>query len=360
MIPYYFYNCKTKHYIDGSTKSVICNNKIFRDPLVSINDCMRDVLFSFSRSDVFNPAVKKIYNKAKKISEYISGYSYENKMNAFSLLYSDSEFDDVKSKLFPRRKNQVAKFVRSDSIKRAKDSIFDYVLNNNFNYFFTGTINPQKMNSKDPKEVFGFIQNWLKDRVKRDNLSYIMIAEYHKKGGIHFHGLFNCDSAHLNFVDSGTKLYKGLKKPIKDHTAIRKGLIPSDGRIVYNVAKWKFGFTDCIALSGDKLFTAKYITKYITKNCKKIFGKFFWHSRDLKKPDITVENVDYNKIRSKEYYSEYTGFLKYVFRSGDENRLIERQKNLDIFMASHSFSSDFKYVYNVYTGEIVDEYFDLE
>ncbi|MBR1562971.1 MAG: hypothetical protein IJ645_07175 [Ruminococcus sp.] len=200
--------------------------------------------------------------------------------------------------------------VRNDSLKRAKDQIFDLVLNNDFDYFFTGTIDPSKLDSKDPKALIKPLQQWLKDCVKRKGLSYIMIAEYHKKGGIHFHGLLRSDS--LTFTDSGTKLYRGHKRPVSDSRAERIGLDLSEGRVVYNVANWSFGFSTAIRLEGDKLNTAYYVTKYITKDCKKIFGRFFWHSRDLKKPIIEVSDIDFDDVDCP----EYNGF-KYIFERGD-------------------------------------------
>ena len=47
--------------------------------------------------------------------------------------------------------------------------------------------------------------------------------------------------------------------------------------------------------------TAFYVTKYITKDCNKIFGRFFWHSRDLKKPQIIYQNVDYDSFDALDY-----------------------------------------------------------
>ena len=147
-------------------------------------------------------------------------------------------------------------------------------------------------------------------RPDRYGLSYLMIAERHKKGGIHFHGLCR-SSVPLRLEDSGTKLYKGHKKPVSNARAEKLGL--TDGRTVYNLKSWKFGFTTCIELTGDRLNTAFYVTKYITKDCKKIFGKFFWHSRDLKKPKVIIEDVDYESILAV----EHNGF-KYQFKRGGE------------------------------------------
>lgn len=286
-------NCKTKVYSDGTRNAVICRSAVFKSPLdVSLESCVSQ-----------DNKIKQAMAESELRVEYCNakGITIEE-MNERRLEY----LREHKKERLPSSGD-----VRHDSLKRAKDQIFDFVLNNDFEYFFTGTINPDKLDSKDPRALLKPLQQWLKDCVKRKGLSYIMIAEHHKKGGIHFHGLLRSDC--LTFTDSGTKLYKGHKKPVSDSRAKRIGLDLSEGRIVYNVANWSFGFSTAIKLQGDKLNTAYYVTKYITKDCKKIFGRFFWHSRDLKKPVIELSDVDFDMISSP----EHNGF-KYIFERGDQ------------------------------------------
>ena len=195
---------------------------------------------------------------------------------------------------------------RLDSLKRAKDFIFDYVLNNDFEFFFTGTLDPKQIDNKDPKEVMKKITKWLQNQTARNDLQYLLVAEYHKKGGIHFHGVFK---GNVKIVSSGTRKYKGYKKPIKDETALRIGLDISEGHEVFNLPSWKFGFTTAIKCYGEKTAIAFYITKYLTKDANKIFGRFYWHSRGIEKPVITYENSDFNAVDSFEFH----GF-KYEFK----------------------------------------------
>ncbi|MDE5620578.1 MAG: hypothetical protein K2I80_08720 [Ruminococcus sp.] len=312
-IPYF--NAKTKCYPDGSTSTVVFDSPTFRSPDWSLAESLRTAIHNFSFEDFGNRHFRKLYHQSKEISKLVK---------IDTRIMSDNFILSVKRNLFPTKKKSLNTVPRSDSLKRAKDRIFDYILCNEFDYFFTGTIDPKKFDSQDPKAILKYIQNWLKNLVRRNNLKYVFVSERHKSGRIHFHGLIKGDN--LNLVDSGTKLYKGVKKPVKDYTAIKKGLNTADGRIVYNLSNWKFGFTTCINLVGDPMNTAFYVTKYITKDCKKIFGKFFWHSRGLKKPEIRYENIDYDSIQAKEYFNEHTGHFKYVFRRGDDNRRIEQEK----------------------------------
>lgn len=256
-------NSKTKIFTDGTTNTICSRTAIFKD---------KDIHSEYMENKLYYAPIEIRKNKNN------------NKMD-----YGEP---------------------RNDSIKRAKDQIFDLVLNNEFEYFFTGTINPEMMDSKDPAEVIKPVQQWLKDMVKRYGLHYIMIAEYHKKGGIHFHGLLKSDKP-LKMEYSGTKLYKGYKKPVSDEKAEKKGLY--EGREVYNLKTWSFGYTTCIKLQGDRMNTAFYVTKYITKDCKKIFGRFFWHSRNLLKPRIVIQDMDFDSIQSY----EVKGF-KYEFKRGEQ------------------------------------------
>lgn len=287
-------NAKTKCYTDGTRNSIICRAAIFKSPL--------DV--SLETEQAFEEKHRRESENSQNIIDYLEakGITYEE--------YDERrrEYRREHPKPVKHRDNSE---VRGDSLKRAKDSIFDYVLNNDFEYFFTGTINPEELDSKSPKEVLKPLQQWLKDMVKNYGLSYIMIAEYHKNGGIHFHGLLRSFKP-LRLEDSGTKLYKGYKKPVSNERAERLGL--TDGKTVYNLKSWSFGWTTAIKLTGDRMNYAFYVTKYITKDCKKIFGKFFWHSRDLKKPAIEVHDIDYDSIPC----ADHNGF-KYQFLRGGES-----------------------------------------
>ncbi|MDE6501512.1 MAG: hypothetical protein K2L10_05465 [Ruminococcus sp.] len=311
-----YYNAKTKVYADGTTSTIVFDTPVFRDPNLSYCDAIRKVVTSYNCD---SKPIYKLRKHAKAFSQYYQ------KCSSF---LTDIEIKYAKNILFPTKPKKKG-LPRMDSLKRAKDRIFDYILSNDFNYFFTGTIDPKKMNSKDPKVLLRPVQDWLKNLVRRFNVEYVFVPEFHKDGEkIHFHGLIKCDDSIL--VDSKTKIYKGVGRPLKDFTATRRGLSPSNGRIVYNMPKWRFGHNTAIKLFGDVMNTAFYVTKYITKDCKKIFGKFFWHSRGLKTPDIRFENVDYNSIKSKEYFNEHVGHFKYIFRRGDENRRIKEEKDKKI------------------------------
>ena len=168
-------------------------------------------------------------------------------------------------------------------MKRAKDKIQDIVLCNHFDYFVTLTFNPKKVDSFNVEEVKKSIKMWLNKGVARRNYSYIAIPEYHKSGRIHLHALM---SGELSLVDSGHR---------------------HNGKIIYNLSDWqeKFGFCTAIPIDGNINSLGYYITKYITKGNDKIFGRFYWSSRNLKRePEFLYTMTDFGLINQQEYTIE--------------------------------------------------------
>ncbi len=334
-----FGNAKTKLYADGTTSTVVCRSAIFKKPMFEVINYTKFFCDNFSLIEE-KESFKNYRGKyrMKMIKEYLGVSDISN-----------VSLDDIKlaeKTIFIKKNKRKTGEPRPDSVKRAKDRIFDYTFNNKFDYFFTGTIDPEKLDSKDPKALLQPVQNWLKDRVKRDGFEYLLIAEHHKSGAIHFHGLIKCDK--LDLVDSGTKSYRGYKKPMTDYKAIRTGLNPSDGKIVYNLKKWKFGFTTCIKCDGDRINVAYYVTKYITKDCKKLFGKFVWVGSEFTEADVIVEHMDYEEIQSK----EFKGAFKYIFRRGEENRRIEAEKKRMVEYGDVCYDTIHGIMFNCETGEV--------
>ena len=288
-------NCRIKVYVDGSKNYMLCSNSIFKDPFYEDQQKIekREAIFTKKERELM--LIKK-YLGVDTLKDVEPALIAE----ARAILFGESVVPDTD-----------LKEVRYDSMKRAKDSIFDYILNNSFDYFFTGTINPELLDSQDSNEVLKPVKKWLENLVARYGLSYIMVAERHKSGAIHFHGLLKSQKP-LKMVDSGTKLYQGYNKPVSNEKAEKLGL--SGGRTVYNLANWRFGYSTAIKLTGDRMNTAFYVTKYITKDFKKIFGRFFWHSRDLKKPQIIYKNVDFNSFDALDY-----GGFKYRLDRSDND-----------------------------------------
>jgi hypothetical protein len=85
-----------------------------------------------------------------------------------------------------------------------------------------------------------------------------------------------------------------FKKPVKLKTLKNKGISPDTCKKVYNIREWEksFGWCTAIELYGNRVAIARYITKYLTKDCEKIFGKYYWSSKNIvRSPDIELFNI---------------------------------------------------------------------
>lgn len=186
--------------------------------------------------------------------------------------------------------------VRNDSMKRAKERIFDIAMCNQFDYFITWTLNPELINRYDAKEVSQKLKKFLNNRVQRNGARYLVIPEHHKDGAIHMHGLLSGD---FDMVDSGHQT--------------------KDGKVIWNMPQWSLGYSTAIGLDGSQLAVSKYITKYVTKEFRKIFGSFYYAGGHglVRSPEVRVYDSDYDQFDEKEYKPDAVNlWFKYINTEG--------------------------------------------
>ena len=160
------------------------------------------------------------------------------------------------------------------SLRRAKIAAFDLILcNSDLDCFVTLTYNPESVEDKTSyEECYKKLKSFLSNMVQRHGLKYVLVPERHKSGAIHFHAI--CNSSAL---------------------CLRRAYNPNNGRDIchngrpiYNVLDWKYGFSTAEFIAGeeaDREAVSKYIFKYMGKqNGEKIGGRFFLHGGDLSKP----------------------------------------------------------------------------
>lgn len=161
------------------------------------------------------------------------------------------------------------------SIRRSQQLVKDYIVCNRFDYFCTFTFNPKKFpKCFDATATRHLITSWFSGQrcYHSPDLKYLAIPERHKSGQIHFHALIS----HFNGVlrDSGHK---------------------KDGRVIYNMTGFRYGFTTAIKIGEteeDYEKVGAYVGKYITKDMSKDFNNHrYLASRNLKKP-IKIQNSD--------------------------------------------------------------------
>lgn len=269
-----FYNSKTKLYPDGQLNTVFCSKSVFSEK-VKKQPSKKGLVLILSKTR------RKSFKKFRLDCNFSLGFL---------------TFKVKKIRHVPVPRGSPSELSQEHALKRAHDKLFDLVYCNNFKWFLSITFNPGKVDSYDVHEVMKKTAKWLNNMVSRKGLQYLLVPEYHKSGRIHCHLL--CNDGVFKLIDSG-KL-----------TKCRDGQY----RKVYNVSDWKYGFSTAIPVYGDICACSCYLTKYITKQSKMIFGRYYWSSKNLiREPEIILHDTDYQALDLPEYKVPKSGLnLKYL------------------------------------------------
>lgn len=152
---------------------------------------------------------------------------------------------------------------KKSSMNRTIQNIYKIVRSNNWEYFVTFTYDPKLTDSKDYDLVKRKLKYWLNNISKRyaPDLCYFFVPEYHAdKEKLHFHG-FISNIGDMPLMDSG-------RVAIGKH-AYKKESRPYCTNTIYNLPKWRFGFSTATKIIDQKR-ACSYITKYITKDLDRL------------------------------------------------------------------------------------------
>lgn len=160
------------------------------------------------------------------------------------------------------------------SMRRARSNLRRLALSNSFDFFVTLTLDKEKIDRYDAKAIMQRVNRWLDNMVRRHSLRYILVPEQHRDGAWHFHGFFAGDG--LQAVDSGVRW---------------------DGREVYNLPQWGFGYSTAQRLYGQYSAAVAYCCKYIGKqNGERPMGRWYYSGGKLAEPEKTYAVMDYRDL----------------------------------------------------------------
>ncbi len=248
---------------------------------------------------------------------------YNTKIKIYSnglVKLKKTSFDIVKGRVGRNTKNGSSNLEELDKLNKKhlrekKEKIMDLALNNShWEYFVTLTFDKKefKEGKYSHEEALNLLRKFIDNQHHQNpNMSYLMVAEFHKSGQLHFHGLFS-NVPKWNLI------------PARYPKSNR--LIKENGKQVYNVVNYKLGYTTVSEVESQEK-VSNYISKYISKELMNLkFKKSFWYSKDLEKPkvdfryyendlkDIFTENVIYNdmfnRLDSKIELLNYQNFSK--------------------------------------------------
>lgn len=165
------------------------------------------------------------------------------------------------------------------SMRRAKSRLRRLALANEFRWFVTLTLSPDRVDRYDDTQVVRKLSIWAHNQVRRHGLKYILVPERHKDGAIHFHGFFN------DAVE-----------------AVASGHRDKQGHMIYNLPGWTLGFTAAIECYGDYAGAVAYVCKYIGKQGDKPAGRWYYSGGDLRDPSVCYGEISPRELR--EQYGE--------------------------------------------------------
>ena len=197
-----------------------------------------------------------------------------------------------------------------NNISRSKKSVKELALCNDFNYFVTITIK-NDYNRFNIDNAFFFLQKFCKKyKRKFSSFSYVFIAEYHKNGAIHFHGLCSVPFNAIDF-DLYPRTIRNQKNN-KFYHCFSSFIFDDFGRNTFQPIS-----------SKEKI--SSYILKYITKDCiRTSTHRLYMCSRGLKHADKTY----YNNEKLNEIYNNKKFFENDFYRIIDfhADELTQSQK----------------------------------
>lgn len=192
------------------------------------------------------------------------------------------------------------------SVSRTIHKIYDIARSNYWEWFLTFTFSPEKVqNRKDYGECSYILSKWLRNMRKLcPDMVYLVVPEQHKDGAYHFHGLFS-GIDNMGLMDSGCT--------------------DKDGKTVYNVGRYKFGFTTATRIA-DYHKACSYLQKYITKDlCAVTKGKRrYWSSRNVKLPEVEELHLEISEAERIRMFMERSTWLKSVRTDYTDVTYIER------------------------------------
>lgn len=183
------------------------------------------------------------------------------------------------------------------SQRRARAKLRRLALANGFDYFVTLTLDPAKIDRYDPAAVTKALGRWCDNMVRRHGLRYILVPEQHLDGAFHFHGFMA--GRGLQAEDSGVKW---------------------DGRPVYNLPQWGYGFTTAQRLYGDYHAAVGYCCKYIGKQGgERPLGRWYYSGGALREPEKTYVDLEFGAVDNAVEFSIPGAKMKVLRTKGGKN-----------------------------------------
>lgn len=235
-----------------------------------------------------NSAILPLYSIHGYREDFYKVVAWKRSPNAW--LFSPKEHEHYEEKL-------------RSSFSRARSMVLQYGLCNEWDYFFTGTLDEQKFGSRfDVERYHKRFMQWIRDQRKAYGCKFdvLLVPEHHKDGAWHVHGFVH-----------------GLpQSAIGDFPENAPRHLREEGFVNWPDYMAKFGWCS-LAPIKDPIACAFYVSKYISKELSDRAGEtgshLYWASRPLKRAqhmsDVYVPTPALDRCCDREYDFCKTGFV---------------------------------------------------
>lgn len=248
----------------------------------------------------YDQTIVKIYgtgeNRKVKVVNlaYLRTKGTENEKTPFE--FGEAEVDTVS----PEDATDEAKL--RESICRAKQKIFELAFCNDWDFFFTGTLDQTKYDRSDLEKYHADLTKWFSNIARgKEKIEYLLVPELHANGGWHLHGFIKgIDQAQL------TKYQRGMKMNASVFAKIEQG----DTVYAWGPYEKKFGFCTVEVIKNPEAIS-KYIQKYMSKDLgvhvSRLGAHLYYRSRGLNEARFVISGsaIDASVPTTPSYSSEW-------------------------------------------------------
>ena len=183
--------------------------------------------------------------------------------NTYKLVYMkscrQSGYEDSAQNAAKGTKNTAGNTAKlNESLSRTRSTVYELALCNEWEHFITFTVSPDKYDRYDLRGYYKSFAKWINNLNfrKKLNIKHLIIPEQHKDGAWHLHGLF-----------MGIPQGMLTRFTVNDTLPHRVLNLIREGRELFNWGEYaeKYGHVTCERIQNLEA-TAKYVTKYITKD----------------------------------------------------------------------------------------------
>lgn len=243
---------------------------------------------------------RTFYTNFAEIKKYTDGYY------RLVIYKTDKVFE------FPDREKQeenVNEEKLENNISRARATIFELAMCNDWQYFVTLTLSPKKYDrynlEKFRKDLSKFINNY--NTHCKLNIKYMFVPEQHQDGAWHMHGFIK------GLTEQEVEPFK-----IKFGQKLPQYIIDriTEGREVCNWIQFadKFGYTVLEAVRSKEaasMYVMKYISKNLAKSIKELGAHLYYCSKGLKRAEFVIKEERIRDAFCPDYENDYLAVKRY-------------------------------------------------